>query len=382
MYCKGIDVPGFCRSVLFPLCLLGLAAVARGDEIIPLGLKLIPNRVSHLPPDQQSLVSEYPEQFDRVAEFYENISLEGQVAYERRISIDEDWSLSSQSKGVVKHHGWNSFRVDSGSVSEGRFMLIANPLEWHAFVASPNSDQFIVRAHGRMNRELIDTYGATYGFFISSPFSSPLRVATCKSEAKWKLHRLDLGTSPDGEETVQATFSTPIAEPYRQLCVSRFLKKRQWVVTDLIHVTADPKLKVYTVSRTMSQYGEDLSGIPLIREVCRYDNYSVPFQEGATNPMERFEPVTEEPLSLRRERVVIERVIPGIPDKSEFDAKPYLQKLGELGQISKSNVRMWLIFVNGFLFLFFGLYLYRREQKKTTDPTSTNEISTPDATSV
>lgn len=327
-----------------------------------------PDRLMHLPSAQRELLMEYPDHLLRLRRFYQSLSMLGESKSESRANTADAWKSHPGATGSLKCLEYQSFRWEYYDPRGGKRLAIINPREWYLYRTN-SSGEYFAEANGFTSQKVIDD--RLGGFIVNSnPHSyGYLYDAICESsKLDTIVHGVKEWQDVELGRIVEVTIHTPLKPPYRKLNVIQFLRDREWATSELVFATVRPDTKQYSVLRLSNTYGvDDPSGVPLLKEAIQYPSVIVPFSEQGGDPTAEYLPgAAEEPL--RRDRVVVSEIIPGPPPASEFEPLPEIRRFGPVVKPTAHTWRGWLMLLNAFLLLLFGVFLLKRKRKPDAPP--------------
>lgn len=353
----------------FPLATiisLLIAGAAAGAGRSPVNRVVDEAAISHLSSFEKELVHEYAQLWPKVYDFYSSLEFEGSIIDESRTDKDASFVVDSEMQGTAKILDNQMFKI-AGKMPDGSAgMVISTPSDVYGFLWNQEKEKYFLASRFTTSSVFMDQYISKYAFHIE-PFSNGefqrivFGMARSPNQT-WRLMGLEV-LDEDGEEIAKATVVCEGENKgvhWRRLLLYRFYRNRSWAKRDVVSAFPDPEKRIYSVAWSRCLYEGEKDGVPLLKE-CIRESGTAPFPTSPDDPGV-FDP--ESTTCLSRSRAIARQLIPGPPDRAEFDPEPFLKSMGGLGEIKPSTWRPTILVLNGLVLLFLGLFLLVRNRQK------------------
>jgi len=295
--------------------------------------------------DEKNILHEYPENFAKLQEFYQNITME---AYEQPSS-----SVKKPGNLVFRGNGGDNFRLDSiyeagGSTSHA--VGIVTPSAAYLLYQNPTNDKYAIAFYTKdltLGRNELLNYQ-----FQVAPFSrngTPLIGGMCYDRPNCNVDKVQIVKDGDDNLVVVAQSGKSGAKDW-WTDVVRFYRDKCWAMKD-IHsegsVIGSQGVSSVTVENCTYDGGKD--GIPILKTYT--------FESGLREPDGKIYP------QLRAHYEI--KTTPGAAPLLYFDVDSLLGKTKPGETVGFSHFRVICVLV-GLILLLLGILIRRRVSKASS----------------
>ena len=327
--------------------------------------------IAHLPVAEQELVREFAKQWPRVFQFYQSMTFEGSISREDWVDDQSSYVVSSEFHGTAKILNNQMFRI-TGKAADGMMgMVIADATDVYGFGWNESKQSYFLASRFKSDSSFMNDYITQYAFHIETfscgEFNRLVFGIPQYGNQTVTLDRMEI-MHVDDEEVVRATVVRKGTNKREEWCAIRvfdFLRNRSWAKKAVHHAFLDIPNRTYKSLETIRcSYDGEVDGVPLLKE-CVREWGSAPFSDEKLDRTRIFAPGIA--VYRVRERATVNKFTAGPPDLAEFDAKPFLKRMGGLERVKPTVWQPAFYLLNSLALMSIGVFLFRARKRKKND---------------